>query len=41
MFTINDFWVICAHVLGIGHVITQLIQRLHDNAEGFPAVVAF
>jgi hypothetical protein len=40
MFPINDFGIVRAHVLRIGHVITQLIQRLHDNAEGFSAVVA-
>ena len=40
MFPINDFWVIRAHILRIGHVVTQLIQGLHNNAESFSAVMA-
>ena len=40
IFPINDFGIVRAHVLRVGHVITQLIQGLHNNAEGFSAVVA-
>ncbi|MNE15739.1 hypothetical protein D3C80_1086600 [compost metagenome] len=39
MFAIDNFGIVRAHILGIGNVVTQFIKRLHDNAEGFPAVV--
>ncbi|MNY63150.1 hypothetical protein D3C86_2000730 [compost metagenome] len=41
VFAINDFRIVCAHVLRICYVVAQFIKRLHDDAEGFSAVVAF
>lgn len=41
MAAINDFRIVFAGSIGIGHVIAQFIQRIHDHAEGFAFVVAF
>ncbi|GCP99940.1 hypothetical protein BvCmsHHP019_02439 [Escherichia coli] len=41
MFTVNDFRIVRAIIFCICHVIAQFIQRLHDDTERFPLVVAF
>ena len=40
VFAVDNFRIVRPHVLCIRHVVTQFIQRLHDNAEGFAAVMA-
>ena len=41
MFAVDDFRIVRAIIFGIGYVIAQFIQRLHDDTECFALVVAF
>ncbi|MNS46041.1 hypothetical protein D3C72_785240 [compost metagenome] len=38
---VDNLGIVGTHILCIRHVIAQLVQGLHNNAEGFSAVVAF
>lgn len=38
---VDDLRIVRPHLGGVGHIVAEIVEGLHDDAEGFAAVVAF